>query len=128
VRASVLLVLVAACGFEVSGGGVGPSSDASGATSDADTDAALDPDGGTVLDPDASPIDASPPIDAPVSTACGDVGEACCATANEPACEAGGECTAGTCTACGALLQSCCDPGGTCGALSLCLGGTCASI
>jgi len=117
-RASLILVLVAACGFEVSGGGVGPT------TADAGDDASpvLDPDGGTVLDPDALPIDAS--IDAPTNTTCGGLGEACCTGPNK--CESGGECTSGMCTACGALFQSCCDPGATCGALNVCLGGSCA--
>src|SRR5262245_20621182 len=54
---------------------------------------------------DAPMLDASPP-DAP---GCGGTDEPCCAGPNP--CEQWNECTAGACRACGALLQSCCDPG-----------------
>jgi hypothetical protein len=67
---------------------------------------------------DAPQPDASPP-DAPD---CGGTNEACCAGPNP--CEPWNECTGGACRACGALLQSCCDPGMSC-QFGICLAGIC---
>lgn len=67
---------------------------------------------------DAPLLDASP-LDAP---ACGGTDEPCCSGPNP--CEQWNECTGGACRACGALLQSCCDPGASC-QFGVCLAGVC---
>lgn len=91
------------------------------AVHDAATDAAIDaarPDAATDASIDAARPDASPP-DAP---SCGGTDQPCCAGPNP--CEEWNECTGGACRECGALLESCCDPGASC-QFGACLLGVC---
>lgn len=74
---------------------------------------------------DAASRDAAvdaPPDAPPDAPACGGTDEPCCAGPNP--CEQWNECTGGACRACGALLQSCCDPGASC-QFGVCLAGIC---
>ena len=112
------LCLAGACGFDTSGLAISPLTDGRVAASDG----ATLPDGR----PDAPPPDAMP--DAMLDAMpCGMEGLACCTTGD--ACTADTECGGDdTCTACGALFQSCCDPGGVCRGLTFCSFGTCLGL
>ncbi|HTJ46277.1 MAG TPA: hypothetical protein VL463_29430 [Kofleriaceae bacterium] len=120
----IAAIAIAGCGFDPSGLGTPPVIGGDAAQIDA---APVVIDAGSI-EIDATPvvIDARPPDATP--EACGGEGESCCAKhGNDPQCDDGSECTNGKCTACGALFESCCDPGATCN-FGICVSGGCVSL